>query len=387
MQICSLTTSYLFPPNQIMAVIWGVILHALGGFASGSFYLPYKKIKGWSWESYWLVGGLISWIAAPWIMGSLTVHNLVGVLKQAPTSTLLWTYMWGVLWGFGGLTFGLAMRYLGLSLGMAVTLGLCAVFGTIVPPIYEGTFPALVHSASGQMILMGLVVCVMGIVICGLAGIMKEKSLSSDQKKEAIAEFDLRKGVLVAVFSGIMSACFSFGLTAGKPIAEIAHQAGTNELFVNNATYILIMLGGLTTNAIWCIYLNIKNKSYTDYLNPTMPALRNIIFCAMAGFTWYFQFFFYGMGDSQMGAYRFSGWTLHMAFIIAFSSFWGLYLHEWRGANRLTMRTVSAGIIAVVLSTVIVGYGNFLGSEKETTAKTAQPVPAKQQPVRAVAAE
>jgi L-rhamnose-H+ transport protein len=370
-----------------MTVIWGVILHALGGFASGSFYLPYKKIKGWSWESYWLVGGLISWILAPWIMGSLTVHNLVGVLKQAPTSTLLWTYMWGVLWGFGGLTFGLAMRYLGLSLGMAVTLGLCAVFGTVVPPIYEGTFPALVHSASGQMILMGLVVCVMGIVICGLAGIMKEKSLSSDQKKEAIAEFDLRKGVLVAVFSGIMSACFSFGLTAGKPIAEIAHQAGTNELFVNNATYILIMLGGLTTNAIWCIYLNIKNKSYTDYLNPTMPALRNIIFCAMAGFTWYFQFFFYGMGDSQMGAYRFSGWTLHMAFIIAFSSFWGLYLHEWRGANRLTMRTVSAGIIAVVLSTVIVGYGNFLGSEKETTAKTAQPVPAKQQPVRAVAAE
>jgi L-rhamnose-H+ transport protein len=363
-----------------MAVIWGVILHALGGFASGSFYLPYKKIKGWSWESYWLVGGIISWIFAPWIMGSLTVHNLVGVLKQADHSTLLWTYMWGVLWGFGGLTFGLAMRYLGLSLGMAVTLGLCAVFGTIVPPLYLGTFPALVHSASGQTILMGLVVCVMGILICGLAGIMKEKSLTSDQKKETIAEFDLRKGVLVAVFSGVMSACMSFGLTAGQPIAALAKASGTQELFMNNAILVVILLGGLTTNAVWCIYLNIKNKTYTDYLNPTMPALRNVIFCAMAGFTWYLQFFFYGMGDSQMGAYRFSGWTLHMAFIIAFSSFWGLYLHEWRGANRLTMRTVVVGIMAVVLSTVIVGYGNYLGSEQPAAAKTAQPE-------RAVAAE
>ena len=364
-----------------MAVIWGVILHALGGFASGSFYLPYKKVKGWSWESYWLVGGIISWVFAPWIMGSLTVHNLLGVLRQADSATLLWTYMWGVLWGFGGLTFGLAMRYLGLSLGMAVTLGLCAVFGTVVPPLYLGTFPALVHSASGQTILMGLVVCVMGIVICGLAGILKERSLSTEQKKATIAEFDLRKGIMVAVFSGVMSACMSFGLTAGQPIAELAKQNGTPELFMNNAILVVILLGGLTTNAAWCLYLNVKNKTYTDYLNPTMPALRNVLFCAAAGFTWYLQFFFYGMGDSQMGEYRFSGWTLHMAFIIAFSSFWGLLLHEWRGANRLTMRTVSLGILAVVLSTVIVGYGNYLGSEKPAAAQV------KAAAVRAVAAE
>ncbi|MCB2376608.1 L-rhamnose/proton symporter RhaT [Hymenobacter sp. BT635] len=346
-----------------MAVIWGVILHALGGFASGSFYLPYKKVKGWSWESYWLVGGIVSWVFAPLLMGSLTVKNLLGVLAQADNSTLAWTYLWGVLWGFGGLTFGLAMRYLGLSLGMAVTLGLCAVFGTVVPPLWLGTFPALIQSASGQVIMMGLVVCVMGILICGLAGIMKEKHLTADQKKEGVAEFDLRKGIGVAIFSGVMSACMSFGLTAGQPIAELAQQNGTDPLYVNNAILVVVLLGGLTTNAVWCIYLNFKNKTYTDYLNPTYPALRNVVFCAMAGFTWYLQFFFYGMGDSQMGDYRFSGWTLHMAFIIAFSSFWGLYLHEWRGANRLTMRTVSLGILAVVLSTVIVGYGNYLGSE------------------------
>ncbi|RZK23507.1 MAG: L-rhamnose/proton symporter RhaT [Hymenobacter sp.] len=347
-----------------MTIIWGVILHALGGFASGSFYLPYKKVKGWSWESYWLVGGLVSWLVAPWVLGALTVPHLLGVLHQAPAATIGWAYFWGILWGMGGLTFGLAMRYLGLSLGMAVTLGLCAVFGTLVPPIYENKMGELLGSSSGRFVLLGLGVCVLGILICGRAGLLKEKTLTTAQKQASIAEFDLRKGLLVAVFSGIMSACFSFGLTAGQPIAKLAEANGTNPLFVNNAILVILLAGGLTTNAGWCIYLNLKNKTYTDYLNPSVPALRNVLFCALAGTTWYFQFFFYGMGDSQMGEYRFSGWTLHMAFIIAFSSMWGLLLHEWRGANKLTLRTVQLGILAVVLSTVVVGYGNYLGSEK-----------------------
>lgn len=365
-----------------MAVIWGVIFHALGGFASGSFYLPYKKVKGWSWESYWLVGGIVSWLLVPWLLGFATIPNLVEVLRQTDSSTLFWVYFWGVLWGFGGLTFGLAMRYLGLSLGMAVIMGLCALVGTLVPPIWGGTMSQLMSTASGQVTLFGLFVCLVGILICSRAGIMKEKSLSAEEKGESIAEYDLRKGLLVAVFSGIMSACFAFGLEAGQKIADLAVQQGADPLYKNNAILVVILLGGLTTNAVWCLYLNLKNRTYTDYVNPSYPALRNIVFCAMAGTLWYFQFFFYGMGDTKLGVYRFSGWTLHMAFIIAFSSMWGLYLHEWRGANRATMRTVTAGILTVVLSTVIVGYGNYLGSDKAEAA-----VPAKTKPLTQVAAE
>ncbi|WP_078062876.1 L-rhamnose/proton symporter RhaT [Solirubrum puertoriconensis] len=356
-----------------MAVIWGVILHAVGGFASGSFYLPYKKVKGWAWESYWLVGGIVSWLIAPIVLGALTVPDLLGVLQEASTSDLLWSYIWGALWGFGGLTFGLAMRYLGLSLGMAVTLGLCAVFGTVMPPIWKAEFGQLMGSDSGRAVLMGLVVCVAGILICGLAGVMKEKSLSAEEKRASIAEFDLRKGLLVAIFSGVMSACMSFGLDAGQGIAELAVQHGADPLYKNNAILVVILLGGLTTNGLWCLYLNFRNKTFSDYTNVSAPIARNIFFCALAGLTWYLQFFFYGMGDTQLGDFRFSGWTLHMAFIITFSSLWGLYLHEWRGANRLTMRTVTAGIVAVVLSTVIVGYGNYLGSQPQAEAKAPAP--------------
>jgi L-rhamnose-H+ transport protein len=342
-----------------MQVFLGVILHMLGGFASGSFYIPYKRVKGWAWESYWLVGGIFSWLIAPFVLGFLTVSDLVEILKQAPASSKWWAYFWGVLWGFGGLTFGLAMRYLGMSLGMAVALGYCAVFGTIIPPIWEGKFAQLLSTASGQTILFGLLVCVVGIIISGKAGVMKEKELSEESKKESIAEFDLKKGLLVATFSGIMSACFSFGLTAGQPIAEVAVQLGTDALYMNNAVLVLVLLGGLTTNLIWCVYLNVKNKTYTDYTNEKMPR-ANYLFSAIAGVTWYFQFFFYGMGDSKMGDYRFSGWTLHMAFIIVFSSLWGIYFKEWKGSSQKTMTTIKFGILAVILSTIIVGIGNYL---------------------------
>jgi L-rhamnose-H+ transport protein len=345
-----------------MSIILGVTFHALGGLASGSFYLPYKRIQGWAWESYWLVGGVMSWLLAPLILAYFTIPHLFKLLTLIPTAILGWTYLWGVLWGLGGLTFGLAMRYLGLSLGMAVTLGLCAVFGTLVPPIWEGRLVQLLATMSGRCIMLGLGVCVVGILLCGQAGRLKEKSLTQTEKQATIQEFDLSKGMLVAVFSGIMSACMAFGLTAGQPIAHLAIAQGANPLFSNNAILVIILWGGLTTNAAWCLFLNYRNRTFSDYRNPTAPALRNTIFCAIAGLTWYFQFFFYGMGDSQMDAYRFSGWTLHMAFIIVFSSFWGLYLNEWHGASRSTMRTVSLGILAVILSTVIIGYGNYLAS-------------------------
>src|SRR5690349_15425362 len=223
----------------------GVFFHWLGGLSSASFYVPYKRIRGWSWEIFWLVGGLFSWAIAPWLVASLQTERLLDVLADTPSRVLFWCWFWGAMWGLGGLTFGLAMRYLGLSLGMAVTLGLCAVFGTVVPPLWKSEFAQLLGTPSGRMILIGLAVCVMGILICGVAGMMKEKSLSTEQKQASIAEFDLRKGLLVAVFSGIMSACMSFGLDAGQGIADLAVQHGTDPLYKNNAILVVVLLGGL----------------------------------------------------------------------------------------------------------------------------------------------
>ncbi|MBT8044720.1 MAG: rhamnose/proton symporter RhaT, partial [Verrucomicrobiae bacterium] len=254
--------------------ILGVVFHWLGGLASGSFYVPYKAVRRWSWETYWLVGGFFSWIICPWFFATLLTEDVLGVLQSQPGSVLGWTYLFGVLWGFGGLTFGLAMRYLGMSLGMGVALGYCAAFGTLLPPILKTFFPEIpvgeniaqiYATGPGKVTLLGVLVCLVGIAIAAWAGGTKEKEMPEKEKKKSIKEFNFRKGIVVATFSGIMSACFSFGLTAAEPIGKASIAAGTDDLWSGLPSLIVVMFGGFTTNFIWCVGLNIKNRSGYEY--------------------------------------------------------------------------------------------------------------------------
>jgi len=378
----------------------GVFFHWLGGLASASFYVPYRGVKRWSWETYWLVGGFFSWIIAPWLLGLFLTRDLFRVLSETPAATIFWAILFGLLWGVGGLTFGLTMRYLGLSLGMAVVLGLCAAFGTLIPPIFRGVFfTEILGSLSGRVIIGGVVVCLLGIGAAGIAGVCKERRMSAEQKTVAIKEFDLKKGLGVAILSGVMSACFAYGLAAGAPIKELTLKHGTPTLWQGLPVLVVVLIGGFTTNFLWCVALNFRNKTGFEYFTsdarkyqaiggePTLetaidassrevvehipaaaqadekrvPMLRNYGLCALAGTTWYFQFFFYTMGETQMGRYGFSSWTLHMASIIIFSTLWGLGFREWRGAGPAAMRFLALALFLLVGSTVIVGYGNFLG--------------------------
>jgi len=341
----------------------GLVLITLGGFAASSFYIPFRKVRNWAWESYWLVNGFFSWIIMPWVVALLTVPKLMSVLCEAPASSIFWSYLFGLLWGIGGLTFGLSMRYLGMSLGYAIALGFCAAFGTIIPPIYFGTFGDLITHISGLTTLAGVLVCLIGIAICGWAGVSKEKELSAEQKKETVEEFNFIKGLLVAIFAGVMSACMAFGFAAGEPIAKIAVGQGAVNLWMNSPVLVVIFAGGFATNFIWCVFLNIKNRTARNYLNSGDASLvNNYVFSALAGIIWYLQFMFYGMGRTKMGEYDFASWTVLMALIIAFSNMWGLIFHEWKGTSRRTIRIIVSGIIVVILSIVFIGAGNYLKS-------------------------
>jgi len=350
-----------------MQVILGVIYHFIGGFASGSFYMPYKKVRGWHWESYWIIGGLFSWLIVPPLAAWLTVPGFAEIIRGTPTDTIKYTFLFGLLWGFGGLTYGLGVRYLGMSLGNSVVLGFCSAFGALVPSIYydlnpkpgKTSFHDLLTTSWGRIVLGGVVLCLLGIYVCGRAGMLKEKELPEEEKKKSVAEFSLVKGLIVAIFSGIMSACFNFGIEAGKPMAEAAVAAGFNPLYQNNVTYIVLLWGGLTTNFIWTMILNAKNKTFHDYTNQQSPLLKNYLFSAIAGTTWFLQFFFYGMGESKLGNGA-SSWILHMAFIILTANMWGILLREWKGVSPKTKRTITIGIITIILSVMLVGYGNSL---------------------------
>lgn len=350
-----------------MQVILGVIYHFIGGFASGSFYMPFKKVKGWHWESLWIIGGLFSWLIVPPLAAWLTVPHFLDIIRAAGGDAIKYTMLFGILWGFGGLTYGLGVRYLGMSLGNSVVLGFCSAFGALVPSIYYNIYPQqgktsfhdLMYTSWGQVVLAGVILCLLGIYICGRAGMMKEKELPEEEKKKSVAEFSLVKGLIVAIFSGIMSACFNFGIEAGKPMAQAAVASGANSLYQNNVTYVVLLWGGLATNFIWCMILNARNKSFGDYRKKDAPLGRNYLFSALAGTTWFLQFFFYGMGESRLGNGA-SSWILHMAFIILTANMWGISLKEWKGVSAKTKTTITIGIVTIILSVMLVGYGNSL---------------------------
>ncbi|MDB5003654.1 MAG: rhaT [Mucilaginibacter sp.] len=360
-----------------MEVIFGVIFHFIGGFASGSFYIPYKKVKGWAWESFWIVGGIFSWLIVPPLAAYLTVPHFMEIIKATNGGILGLTYFFGLLWGIGGLTYGLGVRYLGVSLGSTIILGLCSVFGALVPAIYYEFAPKmgkdsigmLASSHWGQIVLIGIAVCVLGIIICGRAGTLKERDLN---KKGAVAnenkDYRFGMGIFVAIVSGVLSACFAFGIDAGADMANAANAAwreanhitdSANFLYKNNVTYIVILWGGLTTNFIWCMILNARNKTFGNYTDSKTPLLKNYIFSALAGTTWFLQFFFYGMGESKLGNGA-SSWILHMAFIILVANMWGIVLKEWKTVSNKAFTTLIIGIVTIILSVVLVGYGNNL---------------------------
>jgi len=358
-----------------MQVILGVLFHFIGGFASGSFYIPYKKVKGWHWESYWIVGGLFSWLIVPPLAAWLTIPGFMDIITSSDSATLGSTYVMGLLWGIGGLTYGLGVRYLGVALGSSIILGLCSFFGALVPSFYYYFYPKegkdtiadLVGNSWGQMVLAGLALCIVGIIICGIAGKKKDNDLGHSHKDASGSEFYIVKGLILAVISGVLSACFSFGIEAGSAMGEVANGnwkaanplAQGEYLFKNNVIFVVILWGGLTTNFIWCMILNARNKSFGDYTNTKTPITKNYLLCALAGTTWFLQFFFYGMGESKMGNNA-SSWILHMSFIILVANMWGILSKEWKGVSKKTNTMIIIGIITIILSVLLVGRGNNL---------------------------
>jgi L-rhamnose-H+ transport protein len=342
-----------------MNPITGIILIALGSLGAASFYVPFKKVKLWAWESYWLSQGVAAWLILPTVFALVLVPKgeLFAILREAPASAKLMAMFFGMLWGFGGLTFGLSIRYLGIALGQSIALGLCAAFGTLIPPLVAGE--NLFGSTAGILTVAGVAITVAGISVIGYAGSLKSAEMSEEEKKAAVKEFALKKGLFIAVFAGVMSACFNFGFESGKPIENIALAHGTDPLFQKNPSLIFILLGGFITNLVYCGYLNIKNKTYRDYITVSGSVLaNNIFFTFLAGLLWFLQFQFFGMGSSKLPAgMAVFGWSILMALNIAISNIWGIVLNEWKGVKTKTIVILIAGIAVLILSTFVVKLG------------------------------
>lgn len=331
-----------------MDLVIGLLIIAIGAFAQSSSYVPINKIRKWSWESYWLVQGLFAWLVFPLLGALLAVpagESLLTLFASNPKDALL-TMLFGMLWGVGGLTFGLSMRYLGVALGQSIALGTCSGLGAILGPVFTGHAHDLTSS-----VIIGVVVTLAGIAIIGVAGAMKAAALPEEEKKAAVKDFNFGKGIAVALLAGFMSACFNIGLSFGENL----HWAQTKEIFQSLPATLLVTVGGFITNAVYCLYQNKKNRTFADYADGSLWK-SNIMFCALAGLLWYSQFFGLSLGKGFLGAYpvliTFS-WCILMALNVTFSNVWGIVLKEWKGVSKKTIFVLMLGLAVLVFSTFL----------------------------------
>ena len=334
-----------------MEILIGLLIIAVGSFGQSSSYVPINKVKEWSWESFWLVQGIFAWLAFPLLGALLAVPagSSLGQILSADTSAAFKAMGYGLLWGVGGLTFGLSMRYLGIALGQSIALGTCSAFGTLIPALMVGT--NLFHG-NGLILLLGVCITLAGISVIGYAGSLRSKNMTEEEKKAAVKDFALTKGLLVALLAGVMSACFALGLEAGKPLVV----DGMRDLFLTLPATLMVTCGGFITNAVYCIFQNVRNKSGKEYFSvPGKVLWNNILFCALAGILWYSQFFGLSMGKSfftnspVMLAFS---WSILMSLNVLFSNFWGIVLKEWKGAGRKTIYVLIAGMAILIFSLI-----------------------------------
>lgn len=338
-----------------MNTLIGLLIIAIGSFGQSSSYVPINKVKNWSWESFWLVQGVFAWLVFPLLGALLGVPQGSSLFGLWAAGGALPSIIYGVLWGVGGLTFGLSMRYLGVALGQSIALGTCAGFGTLFPALFAGKD---LLTGDGLMLLIGVCITLAGIAVIGYAGSLRSKNMTDEEKRAAVKDFALTKGLLVALLAGVMSACFALGLDAGTPIKEVALAAGVAPLYAGLPVIFLVTLGGFFTNAAYCIQQNVKNKTGKDYFSvPGRVLTNNVLFCALAGVLWYSQFFGLEMGKSFLAdspvLIAFS-WSILMSLNVTFSNVWGMLLKEWKGVNGSTIGVLILGLVVLISSIIVV---------------------------------
>ncbi len=338
-----------------MNILIGLLIIAVGAFCQSSSYVPINKVKSWSWESYWIVQGVFAWLIFPLLGAFLAVpagHSLFEVYSANPANTL-WTMFFGVLWGIGGLTFGLSMRYLGVALGQSIALGTCAGLGTIMGPVLLNIFFPELDALSSLTfaVIIGVVVTLLGIAVIGVAGSMKSSMLSEEEKKAAVKDFNFPKGLAIALLAGFMSGCFNVGLEFGKPLCF----EGTDPMFATLPATLIVTIGGFITNAVYCFSQNSRNKTWGDYRKTDVWA-NNLVFCALAGILWYSQFFGLSIGKgflTESPTLMTLAFCILMSLNVLFSNVWGIILKEWKGCSRKTIAVLVAGLVLLVVSTFL----------------------------------
>ena len=352
-------------PNPLL----GTGLHALGGISASNCYVPFQGVKQWSWETYWLVQAFFAWLIMPLVIGILTVPDLMKVLNEAPSSVKWAAFLLGAAYGFGGMSFGFAIKHIGYSLTYTIAIGISAVLGTIVPLMLGGTLIEQFQKPGGMILLLGMVIAIAGVAGCGWAGYRKENDLHRLQGSSGKIRFNMTRGLFLAIIAGVLSAVFGISLEVGQPISDLAATYGAGH-YEGNAKIILSTTGCMLTNFIWFVVLGIRQGTLREltFRNGLSPGrtLMNYALSILSGSLWYIQFFFYGIAHVRMGVFQFASWVIHMSMLIFFSYLVGLFLREWKQVTGRTYAVLILALAVLICSFVIMTWGSVKAEESVT---------------------
>ena len=350
-----------------MNTIFGMMVFALGGLAGATFLIPARGVKNWAYETWWMFYCVVGLIVCPPVICAITVPDFWAVTMSAEPKTLLQCATFGAGWGIGGLTWGLMVRYLGIGLGLAIGCGLCAATGTLIPPVVQGHAADLVKDTGAIIVLAGVVGSLIGIAFVGAAGKSKENELPEEEKKKAVADFDFKKGMIVALVSGVCSACMNFGLQSGSAIEQAALAAAKNAHLVaadakafawqGMPVIMVVLWGGFVVQAVWVVQQHFKNKTFADYFGRG-PLVRNWVLASLVGVIWVCQFVCQKVGEPLMGDLKYISFAVVMASTIFFSTFIGIMTGEWKGTSAKTKALLALGTLVLVASFCVISIGS-----------------------------
>lgn len=353
-------------PNPVA----GVGLHSAGALLAANCYAPQKFIKQWSWETFWIVQATFCWLIWPIVVAMLTIPELGAVLNEAwhaHQDKMLYSFLFSLIYGVGGIAFNYSIRYIGFALTYAIAVGMSGILGTIVPPLVSGKLGELLSNPGSNWIVAGLVAGTLGIAFCGVAGRFKEIHIKTGTSGES--EFSITKGLSLSLLAGVLSAVYGFAIMVAEPVAEIAEQHGAGH-WKGNVIYLTANTGAFITSAIYCLWLASKNRSLGELLRvkPTetgqrVSLMRNYGLAILVGTLWYGQFFFYNLGHVRMGKFNFISWGIHMIMLVLFSNVTGIFFREWKGTDRRTLISISLGLLVLVASVIMLTYGSYIGSQ------------------------
>ena len=335
--------------------VLGTGVFLLGGIAAATYLLPFRGVRGWKYETGWLVSVLAGWLVFPLAFDACVIPDFGRVLGAASAATLVRSFGFGVLWGVGALCWALMVRYLGIGLGLGIGAGLCAATGTLLPPICTGHAADLVATPSARMVLGGVGIALVGIVSVGLAGRLKEGEMSEEAKKRAVAEFDFKKGLVTAVIAGVASAGINFGLQGAPELEKAALDAGASPTWAGMPVLTVVLWGGVLTQLVWSLQQHRKNRSFGDYAIRFHPL--NYILSIAVGIIGVMQFVLQKAGEPLMGDFRYISFAVLMSSAVFFSAILGVFLGEWKGTSRKTRGLLLFGIIVLAVGFTVMALG------------------------------